>query len=121
MDDEKDLQTVKLHLRIDFDEDDESVKQMVLVAQSMLMGMIGSDDSYTSFYREAKYGEVFDLATLFLTDHFYKTRSATTSLSFHETPQGVQAMVLSLKPAYLQYINEFEEVEEERYGDRTHE
>lgn len=98
------MEEVKRHIRVDIDDDDVSIKRMVRVAQNMLMSQIGQNEKYRAFYLQEEVDEIFDLATLFLTDHYYKTRSATTSLSFHTVPMSVQAMVLSLKASYHVYV-----------------
>lgn len=97
---EEEVKDIKLHLRVDSNFSDSEIKRMVRAAQFFLMGEIGNDQA---FYEKDGVAELFNIATLFLTDHYYKTRSATTSLKFSEVPYSIQSIVLSLKAEYLLY------------------
>lgn len=96
----EELEEIKLHLRVDLGFSDSEIKRMVKAAQFFLMSEIGDD---RTFYKKENVLELFNLATLFLTDHYYKTRSATTSLKFSEVPYSVRSIILSLKAEYLLY------------------
>ncbi|EAE1340956.1 phage gp6-like head-tail connector protein [Listeria monocytogenes] len=99
----EDVSRIKNHVRVDHDFDDESLQQLLEAAQITLQGMIGSDANFAAFYDVEENEKLFDIATLFLVDHWYKTRSATTSLTFSEAPLSVKTIVLLLKPNYLSY------------------
>ncbi|EUJ29611.1 head-tail connector protein [Listeria cornellensis] len=93
---EEDFEYLKSSLRIDSEDDDLLLKRLVGASQRTLIGQIGPDDNI--FYDE---NEQFDLATIMLTDHFYKTRSATIeNVTSIVPPFGVNMIILDLKASY---------------------
>lgn len=90
------LEDLKSNLRIDTDDDDKLLKQLVKAAQKTLIGKIGP--VVGDFYKE---NEQFELATIMLTDHFFKTRSATVENTTSVVPPfGVDMIILDLKAEY---------------------
>lgn len=104
---EKDLEVIKNSLRIDHTEDDFIVKLALNSAIDYLKTAIG--DGKPSFFVD---NSKFDLATLMMTDHFYKNRSATFGTKFDgeiiETDRGITSIILQLKAdySYFKEVNE---------------
>lgn len=96
---EDNLSEIKNSLRIDHTEDDFIVKLALKSAIDYLKTAIGNDKP-SFFNNNAK----FDLATLMMTDHFYKNRSATFGSKFDgeiiETSRGITSIILQLKADY---------------------
>lgn len=90
-----DISNIKQALRIDTDADDELLKALYLAASDYIKGAIG--DEIEGFYDN---NPRFNLAVLMLTDHYYKTRSATSEKTLQEVPFGVTSLILALKGEY---------------------
>lgn len=86
-----DLELVKLHLRIDFDDDDDYLETLIDVSTEHVTALTGivNDGAAPSGY---------DMACLFLIAHFYANRSATTDVNKVKTPYGFDTLILRLRP-----------------------
>lgn len=105
LDPEKDLETIKIALKIDTDDDDVEVKRAVMSAIVYIKGAVGSDKP--SFYTQnSDEVELINLAILQLADHYYKARSATIESStasgtLREYDLGFTSILLQLKASYM--------------------
>ena len=90
-----DLNLLKLSLRIDTSDDDQLLGILMAGASDYIKGAIG--DKVPGFYDN---NSRFDLALMILTDHYYKTRSATDEIDLKEIPFGVKTLILQLKGDY---------------------
>lgn len=99
---EENKDDIKNSLRIDHAEDDFIIELALNSAIDYLKSAIGNGKP-TFFSDNAK----FDLATLMLTDHYYKNRSATFGTKFDgeiiETDLGMTSIMLQLKADYLTF------------------
>ncbi|EAE1298299.1 hypothetical protein EP04_01950 [Listeria monocytogenes] len=85
-----------LSLRVDNNDDELLLKKMLATAIDFLIGKIGIDDGL--FYES---NNIFDTATIFMTDHLYRTRSATVdNITIINVPLNVNTMILDLKASY---------------------
>lgn len=93
---------IKNSLRIDHGEDDFIIELALNSAISYLKSAIGNEKP-TFYIGNPK----FDLATLMMTDHYYKNRSATFASKFDgeivETDLGITSIILQLKADYLTF------------------
>ncbi|WP_270996976.1 head-tail connector protein [Listeria seeligeri] len=100
-DNAEDFELTKKSLRIDTDDDDDLLKKLMSAAIYTLIGKIGTDKTF--YDGDAK--DEFDISVMFLTDHLYRTRSATIEgTTVTEIPLSVQTFLLSLKADYKVYI-----------------
>lgn len=90
------LDQLKLSLRIDATDDDTLLKLFMDTASDYIKGAVGN--SVTGFYDS---NSRFDTAVILLTDHYYKTRSATDETELKKVPFGVTTLILQLKGDYL--------------------
>ncbi|MFS7254402.1 head-tail connector protein [Carnobacterium divergens] len=79
-------------LEIENDYDFEMIDLMASAAEETLKGSVGSG---TALYFENS--QLYKLAVLFLTNYYYRTRSATTEKQVTEIPFGFQQFILQLK------------------------
>ncbi|AAK79854.1 putative phage protein (predicted DNA packaging) [Clostridium acetobutylicum] len=90
------LDQLKLSLRIDTSDDDTLLTLFMQTASDYIKGSIGN--GVTGFYDS---NPRFDTALILLTDHYYKTRSATDETDLKKVPFGVTTLILQLKGDYL--------------------
>lgn len=79
-------------LEIENDYDFEMIDLMASAAKETIKGSVGSG---TGLYFENS--QLYKLAVLFLTNYYYRTRSATTEKQVTEIPFGFQQFILQLK------------------------
>ncbi|ABQ23663.1 head-tail connector protein [Clostridium kluyveri] len=90
------LNELKLALRIDTSDDDPLLNIFMGTASDYVKGAIG--DRIPDFYDN---NFKFDTAVILLTDHYYKTRSATDETDLKKVPFGVTTLILQMKGDYL--------------------
>lgn len=90
-----DLDKLKLSLRIDSTDDDQLLELLMAGASDYIKGSIGN--KVQGFYDN---NSRFDIAVILLTDHYYKTRSATDETELKKVPFGVETLILQMKGDY---------------------
>ena len=89
------LDALKLALRIDTSDDDTLLTLLMNTASDYIKDSIGN--KIDGFYNN---NNKFDTAVILLTDHFYKTRSATDETDLKKIPYGVDTLILQMKGDY---------------------
>lgn len=89
------LDALKLALRIDTSDDDTLLTLFMNTASDYIKGAIGN--KVAGFYDN---NNKFDTAVILLTDHYYKTRSATDEVDLKKIPYGVDTLILQMKGDY---------------------
>ncbi len=90
------LNELKLALRIDTSDDDLLLTIFMDTASDYVKGAVGN--KVPGFYDS---NPKFDTAVILLTDHYYKTRSATNETDLKKVPFGVTTLILQMKGDYL--------------------
>lgn len=104
LDVKSDLEEIKIALKIDTDDDDIEVKRSAMAARAYIKGAIGNDKP--SFYlQDNETIELINLSIIMLTDHYYKSRSATVESltangTLREYDLGFTSIILQLKGKY---------------------
>lgn len=99
-----DLEEIKIALKIDTDDDDIEVKRAVMAATAYIKGAIGSGKP--SFYlQKNETMELINLSIIMFSDHYYKSRSATIESvtangTLREYDLGFTSIILQLKGKY---------------------
>lgn len=79
-------------LRIDTSDDDLLLTIFMDTASDYVKGAVGN--KVPGFYDS---NSKFDTAVILLTDHYYKTRSATNETDLKKVPFGVTTLILQMK------------------------
>ncbi len=102
-----DLNKLKLSIRIDSDDDDSILEIFMTSASDYITSAIG--DKVEKFYDN---NSRFDTAVILLTDHYYKTRSATNEADLKKVPYGVDTLILQMKGDYYYELQKQKELRE---------
>lgn len=98
LDPAKDLEEIKVALKIDYDDDDAAVKRSTQAAIEYIKGAIGNDKPL--FYTQND-TELLNLAIIMLTSHYYESRNATSESAKNEYQLGFTSIILQLKGKYI--------------------
>lgn len=102
-----DLTHLKQAIAIDTDVFDDVLTLSMKAAERYIQNAVGTE--YLDFYQN---NDLYDLAVIQLTDHYFKTRSATTEKGTEVTLYGLSSIILQLKPLYRIYVQKQETSEE---------
>lgn len=100
------LETLKLSLRIDGDDDDELLKGYLSAATSYIKQAIGDDDSVLGFYEMDGVSNLFETAVYALAGSYWYYRISITSSPVNPVDLVVDSIIGQLRGLYNQKQDE---------------
>lgn len=98
------LNTIKKHLRITFDFDDELLLEYIEWAEDEIKNSVSNSD-----YRNETYFDnnpTYDRAVILLVTHFYENRKAITDKPQYNMIYGIKSAIFKLQTRYTGDLNE---------------
>lgn|GEM_PF-1617167 len=86
------LALVKQYLRVDFEEDDNLLSSLILVAEEYIFNATG----YTISYQR----EIEKLAVALLVNLYYENRNVVSEKSLHKLPHSIDSILRQLEYSY---------------------
>lgn len=101
-----DLNTIKQHMRVTFNFDDEIIKQYLNWAEDEIKNSVSTEENRNeAFFID---NPTYDRAVVLLTTHFYENRKAIVDKPQYNMIYGVKSAVLKLQLAYQSELNRYE-------------
>ncbi|TDM04063.1 head-tail connector protein [Macrococcus carouselicus] len=97
------LDTIKKHMKVTFDFDDEIINEYLKWAEAEIKDSVSTDPKRDeSFFYD---NSIYDRAVVLLVTHFYENRKAITDKPQFNLIYGVKSAVLKLRLAYQREMN----------------
>ncbi|MDE7510848.1 head-tail connector protein [Pediococcus pentosaceus] len=100
------LETLKLSLRIDGDDDDELLNGYLSAATSYIKQAIGDDNSVTGFYEMDGVSNLFETAVYALAGSYWYYRTSITSNTVNQVDLVLDSIIGQLRGLYNQKQDE---------------
>lgn len=100
------LETLKLSLRIDGDDDDELLNGYLSTATSYIKQAIGDDNSVTGFYEMDGVSNLFETAVYALAGSYWYYRTSITSNTVNPVDLVLDSIIGQLRGLYSQKQDE---------------
>lgn len=103
---DKDLEKIKMAMKVDHDDDDDGVKRAYSAAIASVKGAIGRDKpSFYDKHYHSEVNELIDTAVIMMANHLYNAASATVesanvSGTLREYDLGYTSLITLLKAEY---------------------
>lgn len=105
-DETENMDTLKLSLRLDNDEDDELLKLYLSTAKSFVYGAVGRDEEYKNFFEIEEVKTMLNTAIIAQSTGYYNARTSISSIPMSPVNLAVNSIIGQIRYRYDLYMEE---------------